>query len=147
MDFFNVGTSELVFLVLLAILLVGPKRAVELVQQVRRLTIRLQREWAAVQQEVITEVQSLQQETLAAVGPSLQEDLRRMAEETKALEKEVLATAGPSLQEDLRRMAEGTKVLEKEVLATGGPVRPQSPGGAVSVPLPQPVGPGEDKAG
>ncbi|HIQ02607.1 MAG TPA: hypothetical protein EYH30_10915 [Anaerolineales bacterium] len=121
MDFFNVGTSELVFLLLLAILLVGPKRAVELVQQVRRLAARLQREWAAVQRDVLTEVQLLKQETLAAAGPALQEDLQRIAEETKA--------------------------LEREVVATGEAGRLQVPGGGVVVSSPETLGPGEDKAG
>ncbi len=121
MEFFNIGTGELVFLVLLAILLVGPKRAVELVQQGGRLMARLRREWMAVQRDVLSEVQALKEETLGAVEPSLREDLRRVAEETKA--------------------------LEKEVQAIGRPAGSQAPRGKGEAPLPQPVGPGEDMAG
>ncbi len=121
MDFFNIGTGELVFLVLLAILLVGPKRAVELMQQVGRLAARLRREWMAVQRDVLAEVEAIKKETLEAVEAPLGEDLRRLAEETKALEKEVLAT--------------------REAARLG------VPGGAAVAPPPEAVGPGENKAG
>ncbi len=87
MDIFNIGTGELFFILVLAILLVGPRRAVELVQQIGRLMARLQREWRSVQQSVLTEVNALKEDTLAAVDPGLKE----IAEEVRALEQEALA--------------------------------------------------------
>lgn len=76
MDFLNIGSGEFFFLVLLAILLVGPKRAVEWTQQAVRLMARLRQEWLAVQRDVAREVQALQQETVSTLRPALQEVAR-----------------------------------------------------------------------
>lgn len=76
MDFLNVGSGELVFLVLLAILLVGPKKAVEWVQQASRFAARVRQEWLAVQRDVMREVQAIQQETANTLRPTLQEVAR-----------------------------------------------------------------------
>ncbi|MBC7225988.1 MAG: hypothetical protein H5T61_01970 [Thermoflexales bacterium] len=73
MDFLNIGSGEFVFLILLAILLVGPKRAVEWVQQFSRFAARIRQEWLAVQRDVLKEVQALSQETASALQPALQE--------------------------------------------------------------------------
>jgi len=56
MDFLNIGSGEFVFLILLAILLVGPKRAVEWTQQASRFAARIRQEWLAVQRDVMREV-------------------------------------------------------------------------------------------
>ncbi len=69
MDFFNIGTGELIFLILLAILVVGPKRSVELAQQAGRFVRRLQQEWQAVRRDLLQEVHTLRQE----VSPFLDE--------------------------------------------------------------------------
>lgn len=73
MDFLNLGSGEFVFLILLAILLVGPKRAVEWVQQAGRFAARIRQEWLAVQRDVMREVQALSRETADALQPALQE--------------------------------------------------------------------------
>ncbi|MFN3762017.1 MAG: hypothetical protein ACK4WK_02300 [Anaerolineae bacterium] len=73
MDFLNIGSGEFVFLILLAILLVGPKRAVEWVQQASRFAARIRQEWLAVQRDLAREVQALSRETTDAVRPILQE--------------------------------------------------------------------------
>lgn len=73
MDFLNIGSGEFVFLILLAILLVGPKRAVEWVQQASRFAARLRQEWMAVQRDVMREVQALSRETTEALQPVLRE--------------------------------------------------------------------------
>ncbi|MGD1994897.1 MAG: twin-arginine translocase TatA/TatE family subunit [Anaerolineae bacterium] len=71
MEFLNVGTGELLFLVLLAILVIGPRRTVELTRQVGRLLGRLQQEWRSVQRELMTEMRSLEEEaTGRAARPS-----------------------------------------------------------------------------
>lgn len=76
MDFLNIGSGEFLFLILLAILLIGPRRAVELVQQVSRFAARLQQEWRSVQRDVLQELRTLQEETTQAVKPVLQEALQ-----------------------------------------------------------------------
>jgi len=117
MDFFNVGTGELLFLVLLAILLIGPRRAVELVQQVRRLVASLQQEWEPVRREVVAEMQALQQETLAAVGPPLKEELQGIATEVQAREREVLAERS---QAQPQAPVDGEASSPPEVVGSGG---------------------------
>ncbi|HHS96545.1 MAG TPA: hypothetical protein ENK08_01375 [Chloroflexi bacterium] len=62
MEFFNIGPGELLFIALLAILVVGPKRSVQLMQQAGRLLARLQQEWRTIQRDVMTEVQSVRDE-------------------------------------------------------------------------------------
>ncbi len=62
MEFFNIGTGELLFIALLAILVVGPKRSVQLMQQAGRLLARLQKEWRSIQRDILTEVQAVQNE-------------------------------------------------------------------------------------
>ncbi len=69
MEFLNVGSGELLFLILLAILVVGPKRAVELARQAGRLAARLGQEWRSVQRELMVEIQALEQDVLSD-GPS-----------------------------------------------------------------------------
>ena len=75
MDFLNVGPSELVFVVLLAILVIGPKKTVEYGQQVGRLMVHLRRQWQQVQHDLMTEVRSIEQEVVSAASiPDLLED-------------------------------------------------------------------------
>jgi len=69
MEFFNIGPGELVFLVLLAILVVGPKRAVQLMQQVGRLLARLQQEWRTIQHDIMAEVRAVQEEVSLTAPP------------------------------------------------------------------------------
>ncbi|RME39695.1 MAG: hypothetical protein D6793_00725, partial [Thermoflexia bacterium] len=85
MDFLNIGSGEFLFLILLAILLIGPRRAVELVQQVSRFAARLQQEWRAVQRDVMQELRALQEETTRAVRPVLQEGDQVRQEAREAL--------------------------------------------------------------
>ncbi|HEY76776.1 MAG TPA: hypothetical protein G4O00_11460 [Thermoflexia bacterium] len=62
MEFFNIGPGELLFIALLAILVVGPKRSVQLMQQAGRLLARLQQEWRTIQRDIMTEVQVVRDE-------------------------------------------------------------------------------------
>lgn len=71
MDFLNVGSGELILLLLLAILVVGPKRAAELLQQTRQFVVRLRREWYAVQRDFMAEVDAYREEGLSADSPRL----------------------------------------------------------------------------
>lgn len=109
MDFLNLGSGEILFLIVLAILLVGPRRAVEWVQQANRFAARLQQEWRAVQRDVMREVQALQQETKRAVQPALQDaadgkeaisdlptTLREIAREVREAEEKIRSSPTPS---------------------------------------------------
>lgn len=106
MDFLNLGSGEFVFLILLAILLVGPKRAVEWVQQASRFAARIRQEWLAVQRDVMKEVQALTKETTSALQPALKEATR----EGQALLQEVTKSVQP-VQDVHREMV----ALQKQV--------------------------------
>jgi len=88
MEFLNIGTGELIFILLIAILLVGPRRAVELVQQVGQLVARLRQEWMAVQRSVVTEVDALKKEAEAlkqeALSPEVVTEVEALAHEARA---------------------------------------------------------------
>lgn len=68
MEFLNVGSGELLFIVLLAILVVGPKRTVELARQVGRLFSRLQREWRTVQKDIMAEVNAIEEDVKSSLS-------------------------------------------------------------------------------
>jgi Sec-independent protein translocase protein TatA len=70
MEFINVGTGELLFLVLLAILVVGPKRTIQLARQVGQLLTRLQREWRRVQRDLMAEVNTLEGQIMSEIQDS-----------------------------------------------------------------------------
>lgn len=97
MDFLNLGSGEFVFLILLAILLVGPKRAVEWIQQASRFAARIRQEWLAVQRDVMKEVQALSRETADALQPALKE----VAQESQGVLRDV--TQSVQALQDARR--------------------------------------------
>lgn len=134
MDFLNIGSGEFVFLILLAILLVGPKRAVEWIQHASRFAARLQQEWRAVQRDVMREVRALQQETLSAVQPALQE----VAREGQALQQEAASTLQPLLQEAAQELQSAQKALTPET--TTSATASDSPLPALSAPTNHPAG-------
>jgi Sec-independent protein translocase protein TatA len=72
MDIFNIGSGELVFLVIFAILIVGPRRAAELASQAGRLLTRLRREWYSVRRDVMAEVTALEKEVQLPQKPTLE---------------------------------------------------------------------------
>lgn len=77
MEFLNIGTGELLFLVLLAILVIGPRRTVELSRQAGRLLARLQTEWRNVQRELMTEMRSLEDEVSTHVRGAVPPELSK----------------------------------------------------------------------
>lgn len=62
MEFLNIGSAELLFLLLIAILVVGPRRAAELASQGGRLMARLRREWTSVRRDLMVEVAALERD-------------------------------------------------------------------------------------
>lgn len=89
MDFLNIGSGEILFIVLLAILLVGPKRAVEFLQQGSRLIGRLRKEWYSVQREVMAEVNAIQKETLGSTAQEIQALGQELQSEVRALQETI----------------------------------------------------------
>jgi len=77
MDFLNIGSGELVLLILLAILVVGPKRAVELAQQAGRFVSSLRRQWYAVQRDLTAEVEALTGSATVPSSGAAETDSRR----------------------------------------------------------------------
>lgn len=100
MDFLNLGSGEFVFLILLAILLVGPKRAVEWVQQASRFAARIRQEWLAVQRDVMIEVQALSRETADALQPVLKE-----------------VTEGREVFQDMQESLQGLQDARREIIS------------------------------
>ncbi|MCS7177875.1 MAG: hypothetical protein RML46_02555 [Anaerolineae bacterium] len=117
MDFLNIGSGEFFFLVLLAILLVGPKRAVEWTQQAVRLMARIRQEWLAVQRDVVREVQALQQETVSTLQPALQEVVPGHPD----WQQEVAETVQP-----IRETAREIQVLQTQVASLTEKLKPTS---------------------
>ncbi len=115
MDFLNVGSGELVFLILLAILLVGPKRAVEWVQQASRFAARIRQEWLAIQRDVMREVQAIQQETAAALQPTLQE----LSRDSQAVQQE-----GAEALRSLQEVAQEIRAFQEQVVSLPDLVEP-----------------------
>lgn len=122
MDFLNIGSGEFVFLILLTILLVGPRRAVEWIQQASRFAARLQQEWRAVQRDVIREVEALKRETVEAIQPAV-----GIGREGQTLQQEV---AGP--RSVLREIAQEVRAAQEGLKS--GASTPQSPPSAPSPP-------------
>lgn len=77
MDFLNIGSGELALLILLAILVVGPKRAVELAQQAGRFVSSLRRQWSAVQRDLTAEVEALTGSATVPSSGAAETDRRR----------------------------------------------------------------------
>lgn len=59
MEFLNIGGWELVLILLIAIVVLGPKQTVQLAQQAGRFLARLRRDWNEVRRDVIREIQEL----------------------------------------------------------------------------------------
>ncbi|MGC9083385.1 MAG: hypothetical protein ACP5ME_09425 [Anaerolineae bacterium] len=115
MDFLNIGSGEVIFLILLAILLVGPKRAVEWTQQASRFAARLRQEWLAVQRDVLREMQAIQRETEEVLRPSLQEVAR---------DSQVLRQEGADAVQSLQEVAREIRAFQEQVVSLPDIVEP-----------------------
>jgi len=137
MDFLNIGTGEFLLILLLAILLVGPRRAVEMAQQAGQLFARLRKELLTVQRSVVTEVEALKQEALKEVEAVKRETLK----EVEAIKQEVLAEETLDEMKAIGREAQAEiEALKQSVQAEP---RQRTPGkGPAS---PDAAAPGEDR--
>jgi sec-independent protein translocase protein TatA len=114
--FFNIGTGELMIIIVIAILVIGPKRMLELGQSVGRLTRRGREIWNEVMKTIQTELQDTKEavEELAAGGSDLAAEVRATGQETdKALRKSKTETF--SMKTELEEIGRETQQIMKEV--------------------------------
>jgi Sec-independent protein translocase protein TatA len=116
MNFFNIGTGEFLFLILLAILLVGPGRTVQFLQQGRRLVSRVQGEWRAAQQAVEDEVKPVRDELLPvteAIRQGTRKGMETLDQQFGALEREA-TTEARSLKQDADQAVAELEALRED---------------------------------
>ncbi|MBN1177628.1 MAG: hypothetical protein JXD18_00320 [Anaerolineae bacterium] len=88
MEFLNVGSGEFIFILLIAILVIGPQRTVQLARQAGQILGRLKGQLAAFQQQFSEEIRSLEEVKAAVSEPML--DINK---EARAINREVAAAA------------------------------------------------------
>lgn len=101
MNFLNIGPWELTAILILAILLVGPKRVIELVQTIRRLAGKLSRLSGEFTSMIQSEVRSteqgageiLQEATGGKTGETLGDVVKDVISPISGLQAELQATA------------------------------------------------------
>jgi Sec-independent protein translocase protein TatA len=114
--FFNIGTGELMIIIVIAILVIGPKRMLELGQALGRLTRRGREIWSEVLKTIQTELQDTQEavEEIAAGGSDLTAEVKATGQETnKALQKSRAETF--NVKTELEEIGRETQQIMKEV--------------------------------
>lgn len=107
MGAFNLGSGEFFLLIVLAILLVGPRRAVEWIQELSRFAARIRQEWLAAQRDLMQEIQALQRETVNNLQPAVQEVIR---------EGQVLQPEGAEAERALRDISREIRKFQEQVV-------------------------------
>jgi sec-independent protein translocase protein TatB len=113
---FNINTGELMVIIIIAILVVGPKRMLEIGQTVGRLTRRGRKIWGEVMSTIQTELQDTQQvvEEIAADGSALSAEVEATGQEAgAALQKSKTETF--NVQAELKAIGQETQQVMKEV--------------------------------
>lgn len=114
--FFNIGTGELMVIIVIAILVIGPKRMLELGQSVGRLTRRGREIWNEVMKTIQAELQDTKEavEEITTGGSDLAAEVKATGQETdKALQK---GTAGVfDMKAELEDLSRETQQVMKEV--------------------------------
>ncbi|MBN1810825.1 MAG: twin-arginine translocase TatA/TatE family subunit [Anaerolineae bacterium] len=114
--FFNIGTGELMIIIVIAILVIGPKRMLELGQAIGRLTQQGRRIWGEVMKTIQTELQDTKEavEEIAAGGSNLAAEVKATGQETgKALQKSKAETF--DMKTELEEIGRETQQVMKEV--------------------------------
>lgn len=115
MNAFNLGSGEFFLLIVLAILLVGPRRAVEWTQELSRFAARLRQEWLAAQRDLMLEIQALQKETANNLQPTFQEAIQ---------EGQVLRSEVAEAERALRDVSQRIRKFQKQVVCSPSPSLP-----------------------
>jgi sec-independent protein translocase protein TatB len=119
-SFFGIGTGELMVIIAIAILVIGPKRLLEIAQTLGRLTRRGREIWS----EVMKTIQAELQETKEAVG-EIAESGSDLSAEINATEKEASEAIGGiegrskassvDVQTEVKSIGQETQQVMKEV--------------------------------
>jgi sec-independent protein translocase protein TatB len=119
-SFFGIGTGELMVIIAIAILVIGPKRLLEIAQTLGRLTRRGREIWSEVMKTIQTELQ----ETKDAVG-EIAESGSDLSAEIGATEQETSAAIGGisgksketsvDVQTEIKSIGQETQQIVKEV--------------------------------
>lgn len=120
-SFFGIGTGELMVIIAIAILVIGPKRLLQIAQTLGRLTRRGREIWS----EVLKTIQTELQETKEAVVDEIAESGSDLSAEIKATEKETSAAIGGiegrskassvDVQTEIKSIGQETQEVMKEV--------------------------------
>lgn len=121
----NLGSWELAVIVILAILLVGPRRVLEIIQSIRRFTAQLRKmssEFTTLLQAEMYEAQDLDRE-VKGIERETREDLRMTLQE--------VLNPFATVQSELQAAAQETRqALERAVREELGPTTDAAPGAA-----------------
>jgi sec-independent protein translocase protein TatB len=115
-NFLNISPGELMVIIVIAILVVGPKRMLELGQSVGRLTRRGRQIWGEVLKTIQAELQDTKEavEEIAAGGSDLATEIKATGQETnKALRKSKTETF--DMKAELEEIGRETQQVMKEV--------------------------------
>jgi Sec-independent protein translocase protein TatA len=113
---FNIGTGELMVIIIIAILVIGPKRMLEIGQSIGRLARRGRQIWNEVMKTVQAELQDTKEavEEITTGGSSLAAEVEATGQETgKALQKGKAEAF--DMQTELREIGRETQQVMKEV--------------------------------
>lgn len=113
---FNIGTGELMVIIVIAILVIGPQRMLELGQALGRLTRRGREIWSEVMKTIQTELQDTQEavEEITAGGSDLAAEIKATGQATgKALQKSRAETF--NVKTELEEIGRETQQIMKEV--------------------------------
>jgi len=115
MNFLNIGPWELSVILVIAILMIGPKRMVQIVRAIGRITGQMRRLSGEFLGTIQAELRTIEQETSQAVGGSgeeratisLPDDLMALGRDTRQAVSEIAANTDSILKGEQEASEEG----------------------------------------
>jgi len=114
-NFMNVGPWEFTVVLIIAILLIGPKRVAEIIRTIGRVTAQMRRMSGDFMRTIQTELHTVEQETNQAIGRSAEnkpESMTVIPPELEALGRETRQALAGNL-EDTADIIEGERTLNE----------------------------------
>jgi Sec-independent protein translocase protein TatA len=115
-NFLNINPGEMMVIIVIAILVIGPKRMLEIGQSIGRLTRRGRRIWGEVMKTIQAELQDTKEaiEEIAADGSDLASEIGATGQEAgEALQKRKAEAV--DVQAELKAIGQETQQVMKEV--------------------------------
>ena len=111
MNFLNIGPWELSLILIIAILMIGPKRMVEITRAIGRITTHLRKLSGEFMSTIQTELRAVEQEALQAVGgmgeeggvpsiASLPAELEALGRETRQAIDGIVVDVGSAVEKE-----------------------------------------------